>query len=260
MTRLIRKLGSRKVPVGIATLIAAVAAPTLVILNPLASSQATSGSTASSAPMSTVPEQLTAALSVFRRPATSADALPPTLQGGLDSLQVGATGAFARRAFVTSNGTAVYLVPSENGVCLVDSSLSEDGCFSIAEVLGAGAAESDDCSSTFPNGNTIEIAGIVPDGAEDPTVVLTDETKRPLKVEGNAYLERFARNAPLPSRIDWNSSSGPVSVSANVPADVATEDCATASELKALEASGKIPRALGHPPAHPTGTTEYNRG
>jgi hypothetical protein len=90
-----------------------------------------------------------------------------------------------------------------------------------------------------------------------PTLVISNPT---CEFRGdNAFLEQFARSGPLPSHIDWNSSSGRVSVSAHIPADVRTENCATASELKAFEASGKIPRALGHPPAHPTGSIEYNK-
>ncbi len=255
-------LRRRRISLGVVVLAVAAAVPTLVALNPLASSGAVSGR-APTAPsgQAAFAQQLTRALAVLRRSATSNDVLPARLSHALEALHVSFDPALARRALVTHTGTDVYLVPSATGVCLVDGNLSEASCFSTSAVLSSGATASVDCSPTLPNGNTIEIAGVIPDGASNPVVVLADGTKRPLAVEGNAYLEQFRRSDPLPSQIEWEAATGPVAVSARVPTDVATEHCvASAGELRALEASGKIPPALGHPPAEPTQTVEYNRG
>jgi hypothetical protein len=88
-------------------------------------------------------------------------------------------------------------------------------------VLGSGAAQSDDCSPTLPNGHTIEIAGIIPDVAINPTLILSDGSWQSLKVEENVYLEQFDRSGPLPRHIEWQSATGSVAVNADVPAAVA---------------------------------------
>ena len=257
MTHRMARLRRRKVSVGVVALAVAVAVPMLVIFNPLASSDATSSDqTAAPAGAS---EQLAAALGVLRQPATDANALPANLQTELGTLP-GANGSLARRAFVDAQGTSVYLIPSTSGVCLLDSTRTQSTCFSTAEVLSGDATASADCSPFLPNGNTIEIAGVVPDGASDPVTILSNGTRVPLDVEGNAYLQQFSRSGPLPSQIQWDSPSGIVTSSAHVPTDVATEKCATQKEVEALVNSGKIPRPLGHPPAEPTQKIEYNQG
>jgi hypothetical protein len=261
MMSLLRKPFRRKVSAGLVALAVVVSALLLVALNPLTASTATTsadhGAATTAADGS---EQLRATLAILRRPAVASDALPSTAREGLASLHLGADATRARRAFVSPGGVGVYVVPSEQGVCLVDSDLSEAGCFPVGAVLGSGATQSDDCSPTLPNGHTIEIAGIIPDGATHPTLILSDGSRRPLKVVDNAYLEQLDRSASLPTHIEWQSATGSVTVNADVPADVAGEQCATPGELRALEAAGKIPRALGHPPARPTGETVYNEG
>jgi hypothetical protein len=249
----------RKVPLGVVVVAAAIAVPLLITLNPLAGSGA-ANVTATSRASTASTEQLQAALSILRRPRTARDELPATLQNALAALHAGADPGQARRAFVMADGVAVYLVPSERGICLIDSNLSENGCFAATDVLGSGATQSDVCSPTLPDGNTIEIAGIVPDGAIDPTVILSDGRRQALEVRQNAYLMQFDRKGPLPRQIEWTAATGPTTVSADVPADVASEQCATRSELRALEASGKIPTAPGRPPAEPAQHIEYNNG
>jgi hypothetical protein len=204
------------------------------------------------------PEALAANLAVLQRPAIAADALPPTLGNELESVGSGVEVENAREASVTASGDRVYLVPSGTGVCLADSDLRESGCFTAAEVISTGATMSDECSPYLPDGQTIEIAGVLPDNAKGVAVVLSDGKRLPLTVEGNTYIRQFARNGPLPELISWESASGPVNVSAHVPADAKSETCATRSEVKKLEAEGKVPPALGHPPANPTGSTVYN--
>jgi hypothetical protein len=206
------------------------------------------------------PAVLSAHLAALQRPANAADALPPILGNELDSVSSGVEIENAREAYVTVSGDRVYLVPSATGVCLADSDLRESGCFTAAEVVSTGATMSDECSPYLPDGQTIEIAGVLPDSAKSAAVVLSDGTRLPLTVEGNTYIRQFARNGPLPELISWESASGPVTVSAHVPADAKSESCATRSEVKKLEAEGKIPPALGHPPANPTGSTVYNNG
>jgi hypothetical protein len=206
------------------------------------------------------PTALAGSLAALQRPATAEDALPPTLGSELDSVDSGVEIENARKTYVTASGDRVYLVPSSTGVCLADSALRESGCLTAAEVTSTGATMSAACSPSQPNGQTIEIAGVLPDGAESAEVVLSDGRRLPLTVQGNTFIRQFARSGPLPELISWESASGPITVSAHVPADTKDETCATRSEVKKLEAEGKIPPALGHPPASPTGSTVYNNG
>jgi len=256
MSALMRSLRERPVPLSLAAL--AVGALSLVLVgHPLASTQAPNRARTASPPTT----MLRQGLAVLRAPSSSIDMPPAGVLAALGAIDLSANTRLARRAMITAWGAAVYLVPTADGVCLIDDTLTETGCFTTAAVLGADATESDDCSPGLPNDNTIEIAGVMPDSAVNPVVVLTDGSRRPLSVKHNTYVARFARNGPLPETIESGPAGGRTSTSAGVPSGVAHEACVvSAGELRKLEASGKIPRALGHPPAGPLGGVEYNRG
>ncbi len=261
MSRLRSWLRNHNVSLALFVLGVALAGGVLTFAKPLATSEATRASVrASSAVSAGSVGRASALLEVLRRSATGHDALPPQLQSALSRLGVEVDITGARRALVTPQGNAVYLVPSNSGVCLIDSNNSESGCFSTEAVRDGRATQSDDCSPSLPDANTIEIAGVLPDGAADPTIIRADGTRQALKVDGNAYLAQFGSYAPLPTRIEWTSLGHAVTASAPVPSDVVSEDCVTPAEVKALEASGKVPRALGHPPAQPTVSTVYAKG
>jgi hypothetical protein len=256
----LREFARRRTPLGVVAIAVAVGVPLVIAANPVAGS----GADSPKATVEPLPPagngQVDQALKVLRRPRTVNDEVPANLQEALAALRVGAAPQQGRRAFVAGDGVAVYVVPSETGACLVDSDLSETACFDAAAILGTGAAESDDCSPTLPNGDTVEIAGIVPDGASDPTVLLSNGAREPLRVTENAYLKRYVRTGPLPTRIEWNSAAGPTSVNAGVPADVSAERCATHAEVKALEADGKIPPVSGHPASEEPTRVESSAG
>jgi hypothetical protein len=236
MTRIKRWLGRRRLPLGVVALGAAALVPTAITLDPIPSSAASeAASTGASATQ----------LAVFRRPASSADALPAYLrQAAAGWLEPTADLADSRRALVTSAGASIYLVPSEGGVCLIDSRVTLTSCWS-AQALAAGAgAASDECSPALGS-NTVEIAGVVPDGASDPEVLLNDGAAEPLPVEGNAYAQEYPRSGPLPTQIRWTSPSGGVTVSADVPSGVSSERCETPAEVQAELQSGKRSRSPG---------------
>jgi|ERR1035437_3085498 hypothetical protein len=255
------RLSKRGLPLCAAILATTLSAVVLVAANPLATSGANRRGAHRAASKSSTRAQLTGALAVLSRAATGADAVPAEARTVLSNLDPTANASMARRAMVSPTGAAVYLAPREGGVCLIDTTLTETGCFSTGTVLSGRAIESDACSPGLPNGDTIEIAGVLPNTLPNPTVTFSDGTQQRLHVEGNVFLEQFPRHGPLPRTIAWGAGAARVEVSAHVPSDVASEVCVTTrKELRALEAAGKIPPALGRPPRQPTSGVEYNRG
>jgi hypothetical protein len=271
MLRLISKLRARRISALVVAAVAAVAVPILIALNPLGSSLASKSaapelsvvnpllgrmagkpkpSRAHEAAVSALSlQQAAPRLAVFRRASTPADVLPSKLLDLLGSAQVVADGSLARRALVTASGTSVYLVPGETGICLVSSTQTEAGCSSPGAADSSGANAGVSCSPFLPNNETVEIAGIVPDEASNPTLVMSDGTTRTLHVEGNAYLEQFPRHGALPIKLRWTTPGGVVESDTALPPDAATESCVTSiAEIRALQASGKIPHFPGPPP------------
>jgi hypothetical protein len=162
-----------------------------------------------------------AALAVFGRPRTTSDAVPVALT---ESLVEANDPQQSREAFV-ANGNAVFLIPSEEGVCLVDSNRSQSGCFPMSMIRNGGGVQSTECGVGLPNDETIQIAGVLPDQARQATVLLSDGSKTPLKAQNNAFLADFARKGPLPTQIELQMPSGTDFVPSTVPSDVATENC-----------------------------------
>jgi hypothetical protein len=216
-------------------------------LNPLSSSKAGSPSPSSLATHA----DLTASLSVLRRPATASDALPSRLGRALETVASGPLeSGLSRQATATPKGVAVYLVPTvSGGACFVDSNLSELFCATAAQVQDGSATASTACSPTLGS-NTVEIGGVLPDGATNPTVLLANGESKPLDVAGNTYLMQFARTSPLPTKIQWSSTGGLQSIDTAVPGDAATIDCLGTS------AGGGTGTGSGAE----TGTVHYNEG
>ena len=145
-------------------------------------------------------------------------------------------------------------------MCLLASNSSLAPCYSLQQVAKGAVAASDSCPPSI-GASTIEVGGVVPAGASDPIVVFSDGSTRALSVANNAYLEDFPKSGPTPAQISWRSTSGTVTVSANVPAGAASEQCvASPSEVEALVSAGRIPAPSGHPPSQPTQHIEHNGG
>jgi hypothetical protein len=213
-------------------------------LNPLAGSSAGSTNPESEAART----NLNANLAVLRRSASPSDALPARLGRALVTVaQSSVETSLARLATTTAQGTSLYVVPTVDGkACLVDSNLSELWCASTAEVTDGHATASTACSPSIGS-NNVEIAGILPDSAEDPSVVLANGKSQPLPVVNNTYLMQFVRTSPLPTKIQWTAGGTLQTTETAVPSDAATMDCQT-------EASGPASTEKE------SGTVEYNKG
>lgn len=240
MTRIRILLVGRKVPLGLACLAVVLGAALFAALNPLAASHA---SPISEAAQSSGGAQLPA----FQRSRSSADALPTKVEARAAGAPPGdhINTTESRKVFTTSSGNAIYVVPGEGGkVCVIDSDESVHACFPASAITNDGdsSPEAILCSNTIGADN-IEIAGIVPTGAKNATVILANGTSRPLRVHEDVYVEEFARDGALPERITWTKPEGGTQdVSADIPAGVATEHCVESpAELEKLVAEGKIP-------------------
>ena len=179
---------------------------------------------------------ITATLGVFRRPEASSD-VPPTATvkaAGFIVEHFGANPALSRLALVTSQGIPVYLSPAQDGACLFDSTGSSALCATTAQIQAGQATGGDGCSPDLPS-DQVEIAGIVPDGAKNATLTLSNGTTEPLAVKNNVYIVRTDRSAPLPTTVQWTTADGPQSVEAPLGPGTATTDCITAQQRGALE-------------------------
>jgi hypothetical protein len=186
-------------------------------LNPLAGSSAGSGS---AKPQSEATQtDLTANLAVLRRAASPSDAIPGRLERALGTVaRSSVQGSLSRLSTVTTQGTSLYIVPTVNGeACLVDTNLSELFCATAAQVAAGAATASTACSPSIGS-NNVEIAGILPDDATSPSLVLANGTTVPLTVTNNTYLTQFARTSPLPRKIQFTANGIPQTVETAVPA------------------------------------------
>jgi hypothetical protein len=164
-----------------------------------------------------------AQLSVFRRPSTSADIPPAGLTGPLQAGYSSARPDMADARRVTaSDGQTAYLIPDAGGVCVANAN---QGFCSSATLL-AGAQRVDLCSPTLTAGD-LEIEWLLPDGATQVALGMTDRTVRRFPAADNVYIARLPLNGPLPSTIEWDDRSGlHHSISADVPSDAHNQSCA----------------------------------
>jgi hypothetical protein len=165
------------------------------------------------APVSAIPPAVAQELGVFARPAASTDrpststVISSDLKGLASLGYVPAQFAnprLAREVMTTSEGASIYLVPTEAGACLLDSSrVLTATCASLPEIRAARGIESTTCSP-YLNPTEVEIGGIVPDAVADPRVIFSDGSMSRLHVENNVFVLRTSKTGPLPVKIAWS--------------------------------------------------------
>jgi hypothetical protein len=192
----------------------------------------------------TATDDLTANLAVLRRPTTATDTLPAHLVKALEAIPGGSPEPeLARRAAITSYGQSVYVVPTESGrACLVDSDLSEVVCAGLPEISEGNASAGNAC---LPGATTeVEVAGLLPDDAQNPALLMSDGNEVTLPMHENTYVARFARGGPLPSRIMWTDSSGAQSAPTALPLDAGSVKCARPDSEAAAGAGSDAPERV----------------
>jgi hypothetical protein len=228
MRQLTKYAYQRRVLLGVSGLVVATALAIGVALAVAADSNAPPQRPQPAPVVQTVSPAITAELAILNRAATPADALPAGFEGNpyhwLQERRAGANGALARRARMSRLGV-VFLIPSSQGVCMLNVAGTENICATPGEVALGEAEEAILCSPSLSSAE-IEIGGILPDGTTTATVALSNGTTIPLAVEGNIYIADFPRSDPLPTKIEWISADGRRhTTSAHVPAAAASERC-----------------------------------
>lgn len=166
---------------------------------------------------------VSAQLSVFNRTPTAADSLPVTFSGQLQG-QAGSSPDFGdARRVIADDGQAAYLVPAQGGVCVTNA--NEAFCSSAAALGGAAAV--DLCSPDLPLGR-LELEWLLPDGASNVALGMSDGSTKPFDPGYNVYIARLplTTTSPVPTTIQWTDAAGQrQSVSTPIPAGVQGQAC-----------------------------------
>lgn len=168
---------------------------------------------------------------VFHRRRRLSDVVPARHAGiPIDADMVareGADNTLSRRAFVTPQGVGVYLVPTTSmggGVCLVTKD-REDYCAPTTAIASGEASESVECAG-LP-AHTVELAGMMPDGARDARFILSNGATEPVSIVNNAYVAQVNTDQGVPRTLEWTSDTGPHRAATTLPSDAGSLQCAS---------------------------------
>jgi hypothetical protein len=113
-------------------------------------------------------------------------------------------GTGERGWYATSIGLAgIYLVPARQHLCLFSTNHVSSNCFG-RDQLAQGSAASVICSPYLQEG-TIELAGIVPDGAGSVTVFRQRGQRLRVPVVHNVFVFDIPQQSAIPRAIEWRS-------------------------------------------------------
>jgi hypothetical protein len=106
--------------------------------------------------------------------------------------------------YATSAGLAgIYLVPARQHLCLLSTNHVSSNCFPRDQVA-PGSAASVICSPYLRPG-TIELAGIVPDGAHAVTVIRQHGERLRVPVFHNVFVFDIPQRSAIPRAIEWRA-------------------------------------------------------
>ncbi|MGH8302286.1 MAG: hypothetical protein ACRET5_12550 [Steroidobacteraceae bacterium] len=146
---------------------------------------------------------LTSQLSIFSHPRTSNDSLPASFGSVLTGAYAAEQPNLAKSREVTADdGQTSYLVPAQDGLCVINS--NESFCAPLTKLPGAAVV--DLCSPTLPTGR-LELEWLLPDGATNVALGMSNGTTTPYPSGYNVYITQLTLNSqtPVPSMIEWNS-------------------------------------------------------
>ena len=164
-----------------------------------------------------------ARLQAFKRERRDDDHLSRDARRMLRDSALGLNPELARKARKGPGGRAYFLVPGSDSVALVDDAgvgMVDD----VGHALSGKAVSCEDCVG--PDGESVRLVGLLPDGAVNARVVLVDGTREPLDVEANVYVQEFKKSAgSLPAAIEFEIGGVVQTVDAPVPHDVLDVTC-----------------------------------
>jgi hypothetical protein len=140
---------------------------------------------------------------VFNLAATTSDAVPSNFAAQLTSqFQSEQPNLAGARKVAADNGQTAYLVPTQTGLCVINT--SQAFCVPTAQAAGAAAVRL--CSPTLPAGQ-MEIEWLLPAGATNISLEMNDGTTQAYPAGSSVYIARLPLTA-LPRSIVWQSSTG----------------------------------------------------
>jgi hypothetical protein len=209
----------------LAAAVAAVAVAIALGAGPSSSNRPEHGAMLEATRVESASPAITAELSILNRPRAAEDNLPAGTAEGLIERRDGANVALAHRAAASPGGSPIYLIPSQRGVCMLNTAGTENLCANAEEVAHGEASAAILCAPRDLPTSVIEIGGILPDGTDAAKAVLSDASSASLRVSGNTYSADFPRSGPLPTSIQWSVGGRWHSAPTQVPAGVASENC-----------------------------------
>jgi hypothetical protein len=139
--------------------------------------------------------------SVLTSPPTAGDALPSADKAALSLYRAERPDVSGARRVTLSNGQVGYLVPTDGGACAV----SAFAPICAPAALLPAAFSLDLCSPTLPAGR-IEIQWLLPDGATDVNVLMTNGTVVRFASGYNIYLATIRNRGSSPRSINWDQA------------------------------------------------------
>jgi hypothetical protein len=154
----------------------------------------------------TVPPEVKAAFAVFRRPRTTADALPADVERRFTQptpghAWIGSNPDLARR--VGNDQTFGFLVPGKTDMCLIYDGGST--CIPTQGAITGGLLGESFGTNSYPE----VVTGVVPDSASTVTFKLVGGGSQTVAVHNNLYRADLPRRA---TTMTFTGRSGPVSV------------------------------------------------
>lgn len=160
-----------------------------------------------------------AALDAFRAAATARDRAP--LDSG--TTVPGANPQLARLAHEDGR-QKVWLVPGQQGVCLVSSAGIARGCADSSDVTAGTGLQAILCSPNLDRG-IVEISGVVPNGVDQVRLEGDGFAALTAPVNHNTLIVDLSKSGSLPTRITWTAQGRSTTVPSPIPPDAAQEDC-----------------------------------
>lgn len=159
----------------------------------------------------------------FARAATPRDALPQRARARLTGMaNLGVNPDLSRFVRTGPGGQSYYYVAGTDSIALVNQS----GSGMIDDIEHAFSGDSVGTQDCAGDGNSIRVVGMLPPGAVEPVIRLTDGSTVPVDAVDLVYVEVFPKiQGRLPASVEWTVGGRHASASIPVPSDILAGHC-----------------------------------
>lgn len=184
-------------------------------------------------PVGSVDPAIAKQVAAFRRPATAADRLDPSLLGP-DEHDHGANPQLARLIGRTPLGAKEYMVPVGGGICLVGTDYLVDDCYAPDEINGGGGPAAIICAPYMPADDLV-LSEVLPDGVSNVTLKRKDGSTVNVAVHNNFFMYVQKKSEPIPLTASWDAPDGHHTLKRNLfPKIASSTHCAQTNPQKAV--------------------------